>query len=142
MTISRRDTLTIAAGASLLPAVGHPAQAAPVGRSAAGRSAIRNPVFAGDHPDPTVLKDGDDYYASFFSFDYYPAVVLWHSRDLVNWRPVGPALKKPIDSIYALDLVKHDGRYYIYIPPSTWVDGSASSPSMSPDTTTTWRRAS
>lgn len=59
MTISRRDMLTIAAGASLLPAVGHPAQAAPVGGSAAGRSAIRNPVFAGDHPDPTVLKDGD-----------------------------------------------------------------------------------
>ena len=70
----------------------------------------------GDHPDPTVLKDGDDYYMSYSSFDYYPGVGIWHSRDLVNWTPIGPALKKWIGSVYALDLVKHDGRYYVYIP--------------------------
>ena len=116
MAISRRQVLTIAAGAGFLPALG--ATAARVRNTAGqgGRGAFRNPVLAGDHPDPAVLKDGDNYYASFSSFDYYPGIVLWHSRDLVNWRPIGPALKQPIGSIYALDLIKHGGRYFIYIP--------------------------
>jgi beta-xylosidase len=75
-----------------------------------------NPIFAGDHPDPSVLKDGQDYYITFSSFDAYPGLVIWHSRDLVNWEPVGPALFKNVGSVWAPDLVKHKGRYYIYFP--------------------------
>lgn len=112
MTVSRREALAIAAGAGLLPAF---AAATPLGAQPRG-TRYRNPVLAGDHPDPTILKDGEDYYASFSSFDYYPGIVIWHSRNLVDWRPIGPALKQPIGSIYALDLIKHNGRYFIYIP--------------------------
>jgi xylan 1,4-beta-xylosidase len=75
-----------------------------------------NPVLPGDHPDPTILKDGSDYYMTFSSFDYYPGIIIWHSRDLVNWTPIGPALKTYIGSVYALDIAKHRGRYFIYIP--------------------------
>ncbi|GGY38995.1 family 43 glycosylhydrolase [Pseudoduganella albidiflava] len=75
-----------------------------------------NPIVSGDHPDPTILKDGDDYYMTFSSFFSYPGIVIWHSTDLVNWAPVGPALRKPLGTIWALDLCKHDGRYFIYIP--------------------------
>jgi len=75
-----------------------------------------NPIVPGDHPDPTILKDGKDYYMTFSSFSSYPGIVIWHSRDLVNWVPVGPALRKNIGSIWALDLTKFDGRYFIYIP--------------------------
>jgi xylan 1,4-beta-xylosidase len=75
-----------------------------------------NPVFSGDRPDPNILKDGDDYYATFSSFLHYPAVIVWHSRDLVNWVPVGPALNRPLGSVWALDIAKHEGRYFIYIP--------------------------
>jgi xylan 1,4-beta-xylosidase len=75
-----------------------------------------NPVLSGDRPDPNILKDGEDYYAVFSSFKYYPAVVIWHSRDLVNWTPIGPALKTPLGSVWALDIAKHDDRYFIYIP--------------------------
>ena len=73
-------------------------------------------MFAGDHPDPTILRDGDDYYLTFSSFDAYPGIVIWHSRELVNWRPVTAALKTPIGSVWAPELVKHKGRYYCYIP--------------------------
>src|SRR5262245_31510881 len=66
-----------------------------------------NPIMAGDHPDPTVLKDGDEYYMTFSSFDAYPGLVIWHSRDLVNWTPVVAALKRNVGSIWAPDLVKH-----------------------------------
>ncbi|MBS1803491.1 MAG: family 43 glycosylhydrolase [Acidobacteria bacterium] len=85
-------------------------------RADLGNGRFLNPVVSGDRPDPTILKDGEDYYMTFSSFDYYPAVVIWHSRDLVNWTPVGPALRKWIGSVWAMDLIKHQGRYYVYIP--------------------------
>lgn len=81
-----------------------------------GDGSFLNPVFAGDHPDPSILCDGDDYYLTFSSFDAYPGIVIWHSRDLINWRPVTAALTKPIGSVWAPELCKHQGRYYCYIP--------------------------
>ncbi|MYM94326.1 family 43 glycosylhydrolase [Duganella vulcania] len=81
-----------------------------------GNGTYLNPILSGDHPDPTILKDGDDYYMTFSSFLSYPGAVIWHSRDLVNWEPIVAALTKPIGSVWAMDLVKHNGRYFIYIP--------------------------
>ena len=81
-----------------------------------GNGFYRNPIMAGDHPDPSILKDGDDYYMTFSSFDAYPGLVIWHSLDLVNWQPIGPALFKNVGSVWAPDLVRHRGRYYIYFP--------------------------
>ncbi|HEY0114158.1 MAG TPA: family 43 glycosylhydrolase, partial [Allosphingosinicella sp.] len=78
-----------------------------------------NPVFAGDRPDPSILRDGEDYYLTFSSFDSYPGIVIWHSRDLVNWRPVTAALRTFIGSVWAPELVKHRGRYFVYIPART-----------------------
>lgn len=93
-------------------------------RADLGNGTYLNPIVPGDHPDPTVLKDGDDYYMTFSSFLSYPGVVIWHSRDLVNWVPIGPALRQPIGSVWAMDLIKHRGRYYIYIPASPHGVGS------------------
>ena len=81
-----------------------------------GNGTFLNPVFAGDRPDPSVLKDGDDYYLTQSSFDAYPGLPVWHSRDLVNWQPLGHAITKNVGSIWAPDIVKHEGRYYIYFP--------------------------
>ena len=81
-----------------------------------GDGTFLNPIMAGDHPDPSILRDGDDYYMTFSSFDAYPGLVIWHSRDLVNWQVIGPALFKNVGSVWAPDLVKHNGRYYIYFP--------------------------
>jgi len=38
-----------------------------------------NRIVAGDHADPTILKDGEDYYLTFSSFLSYPGIVIWHS---------------------------------------------------------------
>jgi xylan 1,4-beta-xylosidase len=128
---------TVLAGAAATPLV--PAIAAPSCAPAArkprwgrgiegqrkadlGNGTYVNPIISGDHPDPTILKDGKDYYMTFSSFYSYPGIVIWHSTDLVNWRPVGPALTKPLGTIWALDLVKHNGRYFVYIPAAP--DGS------------------
>ena len=84
-----------------------------------GNGQFLNPILAGDHPDPSILKDGDDYYMTFSSFDAYPGLVLWRSRDLVNWQPMRPTLRQNVGSVWAPDLVKHNGRYYIYFPART-----------------------
>jgi xylan 1,4-beta-xylosidase len=84
-----------------------------------GDGTFLNPIVPGDHPDPTILKDGENYYMTFSSFVAYPGAVIWHSLDLVNWAPIGPALTKPIGSVWAMDLIKHNGRYFIYIPASS-----------------------
>src|SRR5262245_17125950 len=88
-------------------------------RADLGNGEFLNPILAGDHPDPSILKDGDDYYMTFSSFDAYPGLVLWHSRDLVNWEPMVPTLRRNVGSVWAPDLVKHGGRYYIYFPART-----------------------
>jgi beta-xylosidase len=53
---------------------------------------------------------------TFSSFDAYPGIVIRHSRDLENWQPVTAALNTPIGSVWAPELCKHGGRYFVYIP--------------------------
>ena len=81
-----------------------------------GDGTFLNPVLAGDYPDPSVLKEDRDYYMVHSSFESTPGLLVWHSRDLVNWRPLGPALRSYVGSVWAPDLCKHAGRYYIYFP--------------------------
>lgn len=81
-----------------------------------GNGSFLNPVLSGDRPDPAVLKDGSDYYLVFSSFDAYPGLTIWHSRDLVNWQPRKPALTRNIGSVWAVSLEKVGGRYFLYIP--------------------------
>jgi beta-xylosidase len=130
--MERRDLLKAAALGPL--ALGVPAEAAPAATAPCppplkwkrgienqriadlGDGRFLNPVISGDRPDPAILKDGADYYMTFSSFDAYPGLVIWHSRDLVNWRPLGPALHRNIGSVWAVSLEKHQGRYFLYIP--------------------------
>lgn len=75
-----------------------------------------NPVFAGDYPDPSILRDGKDYYLVHSSFEYYPGLLIWHSTDLINWTPVTNALHTYVGSVWAPDLVKYKNKYFIYFP--------------------------
>ncbi|MCX7987542.1 MAG: family 43 glycosylhydrolase [Bacteroidales bacterium] len=79
-------------------------------------STIVNPIFSGDYPDPSLLVDGENYYLVHSSFEYYPGLTIWHSKDLINWRPLVSALKQYVGSVWAPDLVKYHDRYYIYFP--------------------------
>lgn len=48
-------------------------------------SLVKNPVIPGFHPDPSALRVGDDYYIANSTFEWWPGVDIYHSRDLVNW---------------------------------------------------------
>src|ERR1700760_4100421 len=47
-----------------------------------------NPVLPGDHPDPTLLKVGDDFYHCGSSFHFTPYLPVYHSKDLVHWEVI------------------------------------------------------
>ncbi|MER5185233.1 glycoside hydrolase family 43 protein [Streptomyces sp. NPDC002896] len=83
-----------------------------------------NPVISGFHPDPSVCRVGEDYYLVCSSFEYFPGVPIFHSRDLVHWRQIGNVLDRPgqLDlpddsrasgGIYAPTIRHHDGRFYM-----------------------------
>ncbi len=84
----------------------------------------RNPVASGFFPDPSVVRVGDDYYMVNSTFQYFPAIVVSHSRDLVHWRIIGHAiangdyidLSELADShgIWAPDISFHDCMFYVY----------------------------
>ncbi len=119
MTMSRRQAVQAALGGVALPALAAPRFGAGIeGQRKAdlGNGSYVNPIVPGDHADPTILKDGADYWMTFSSFQSYPGAVIWHSQDLVNWTPITAALSQPIGTVWAMDLIKHQGRYFIYIP--------------------------
>lgn len=79
----------------------------------------RNPVIAGDHPDPTILRVGKhDYWAAATSGDWGPEFELWHSRDLVNWKLKGAVFSRRPDwaerSFWAPELWEYKGHYLAY----------------------------
>lgn len=69
-------------------------------------------IFPGDYPDPSILRDGKDFYMTHSSFSYSPGFLIWHSQDLVNWEPVCRVKGAGM----APDLVKYGDTYYLYYP--------------------------
>lgn len=46
---------------------------------------IQNPILPGFHPDPSICRVGGDYYIATSTFEWWPAIRIYHSKDLVNW---------------------------------------------------------
>lgn len=80
---------------------------------------IHNPVLRGFEPDPVILRVGADFYIATSTFEWYPGVRIHHSRDLVNWRPLGGVL----DSLRLLDLTGVPDSGGIWAPGLSYTDG-------------------
>lgn len=63
-------------------------------KSAEKQTEFTNPVLPGFYPDPSICRVGDDYYLVTSSFEYFPGVPVFHSKDLVHWRQIGHALSR------------------------------------------------
>jgi beta-xylosidase len=120
-SLTRRTWLKLSAGASaailtspVWQAWGQTPRDATAGD--ANKAMFQNPLFAGDYPDCSILRVGEDFYMTHTSYSYAPGLVVWHSRDLVNWTPISQVTNNSIGEIWAPDLIEHDGRYYIYFP--------------------------
>ena len=84
---------------------------------------LRNPVIPGFNPDPSICRVGEDYYLVTSSFEYFPGVPLYHSRDLVHWELVNHVLSRPSQlafprwrpsgGIFAATIRHHGGVFYV-----------------------------
>lgn len=84
----------------------------------------KNPVQRGFFPDPSVVRVGEDYYMVNSSFQYFPAIPISHSKDMVHWKIIGHAVTNSdylylseisnSHGIWAPDISYHDGKFYIF----------------------------
>lgn len=83
----------------------------------------KNPVIKGFHPDPSICQVGEDFYLVTSSFEYFPGVPIFHSKDLVNWRQLGHCLTrssqlplqnaKSSSGVFAPTIRYANGRFYV-----------------------------
>lgn len=84
-----------------------------------------NPLVSGYHPDPSVLRVGDDFYLVSSTFEYLPGIPVQHSRDLVTWTTIGHVVDRPeqldltgrptLGGIWAPTIRHHDGVFWIAV---------------------------
>lgn len=86
-----------------------------------------NPVISGWASDPSICRNGDDYWLVTSTFGYYPGVALYHSEDLITWEHAGNVLTGDAfgrllegvsldkGGVYApaISYNPHDGLYYV-----------------------------
>lgn len=84
-----------------------------------------NPIIKGFNPDPSICRVNDDYYLVTSSFEYFPGIPIYHSKDLVNWEQIGNcihrssqiSLENTCDSggIWAPTIRYHNGTFYVTV---------------------------
>jgi len=83
-----------------------------------------NPILSGFYSDPSICRNGDDYYLVNSSFEMYPGIPIHHSKDLVNWELINYGVSNPetfiigegrarSNDIFAPSIRYHDGLFYI-----------------------------
>jgi xylan 1,4-beta-xylosidase len=80
---------------------------------------IHNPILPGFHPDPSICRVGGDYYIATSTFEWWPAVRIHHSRDLVHWQHHSYAVTRTSQ----LDLRGHPDSAGIWAPCLTHAHG-------------------
>jgi xylan 1,4-beta-xylosidase len=83
----------------------------------------QNPILPGFYPDPSVCRVGDDFYLVTSSFEYFPGIPIFHSRDLVHYRQIGHVLTRRSQlsltnagssrGLFAPTIRHHRGRFYV-----------------------------
>ena len=79
----------------------------------------RNPVLRGCHPDPSILRVGEDYYMVNSSFVFFPGLPVYHSRDLVHWREISHA----VHNLEASGLAGLPGGFGYWAPDISFFEG-------------------
>ncbi|MFZ0428775.1 MAG: glycoside hydrolase 43 family protein [Acidobacteriota bacterium] len=93
-----------------------------------GNGTYSNPLFYEEFEDPDVIRVGDDYYLAGTTMHMNPAVIVLHSKDLVNWElasycmdrlDLGPAFRLEGGEVYgqgiwAPAIRYHDGMFYVF----------------------------
>ncbi|PYZ95960.1 glycoside hydrolase 43 family protein [Alteribacter lacisalsi] len=81
---------------------------------------IQNPILPGFHPDPSILRVGEDYYIATSTFEWFPGVRIHHSKDLKNWSFIG----SPLTRTSQLDMRGNMNSGGVWAPALSWHDGT------------------
>lgn len=78
----------------------------------------QNPVIPGFYSDPSVCRVGEDYYLITSTFEYFPGVPVFHSKDLVHWEQIGHCIHRKEQlpggvNIFAATIRHHEGTFYM-----------------------------
>ena len=93
-----------------------------------GNGTYSNPLFYEEFEDPDPIRVGQDYYLASTTMHMNPAVIIMHSKDLVNWElagycadklDLGPAYRLEGGNIYGKGIWApciryHDGMFYVF----------------------------
>src|SRR5690348_16159265 len=86
--------------ASVMPSIRTRLSASKSYKGGNDMSYIQNPILPGFHPDPSIIRVGDDYYIAVSTFEWFPGVAIYHSQDLANWNLVS----RPLNRLSQLDM--------------------------------------
>ncbi|MDY7231016.1 family 43 glycosylhydrolase [Hyalangium rubrum] len=79
---------------------------------------VVNPILPGDFADPSVIRVGNEYWASATSSEWAPQYPLLKSTDLLNWELVGHIFQNPPEwseaNYWAPELAVDNGRYFVF----------------------------
>lgn len=81
---------------------------------------IQNPILRGFHPDPSIVRVGEDYYIATSTFEWWPGIRLHHSKDLKRWK----LIEYPLRRIEQLDLRGVGASQGIWAPCLTYDKGT------------------
>ena len=73
---------------------------------------IQNPILPGFHPDPSIVRVGGDFYIATSTFEWFPGVRIYHSRDLRHWRLIAT----PLDRLSLLDMRGEEASCGVWAP--------------------------
>lgn len=80
---------------------------------------VKNPIIPGFNPDPSIIRVGDDYYIATSTFEWFPGVLIYHSRDLANWE----LISKPLNRVSQLNMIGNPSSCGIWAPCLSYDDG-------------------
>lgn len=80
----------------------------------------KNPILTGFHPDPCILRVEDDYFLATSTFQWFPGVQLYHSKDLVNWQEI----RSPLNRLSQLDMHGNPNSGGVWAPCLSYNNGT------------------
>ena len=80
---------------------------------------IQNPIIRGFNPDPSILRVGDTYYIATSTFEWFPGVQIFESKDLENWTLVA----RPLNRKALLDMRGAPDSCGVWAPALSYADG-------------------
>ena len=80
---------------------------------------IQNPILTGFNPDPCICRRGEDYYIAVSTFEWFPGVGIYHSKDLKNWR----LISRPLNRLSQLNMTGNPDSGGVWAPALSYSDG-------------------